>query len=60
MSETKLVGSDWALRSLLTAALVLGQGCEEDTGVGNVPTLPLPTLPPDPVPAWLETNARAL
>ena len=57
MSETKLAGSDWALRSLLIAALVLGQGCQEDTGVGNVPTLPLPTLPPVPVPAWLAANA---
>ncbi len=58
MSEPKLAGSSWALRSLLTAALVFGQGCQEETARGNAPTLPLPTLPPDPVPAWLAANAH--
>ena len=46
-------------RSLwLAGALLLTQACEEDAAVGTVPQLPLPTLPPDPIPVWLESTAR--
>ena len=45
------------IRSLcLVAALVLTEGCQEDAAVGTVPQRPLPILPPDPVPAWLDAN----
>ena len=49
-----------ALRRLLWLActLLLTQGCQEDPAVGTVPQLPLLTLPPDPVPVWLEANAH--
>ncbi len=43
---------------LLSAMLLLAPGCAQDPDVGTAPTLPLPTLPPDPVPAWLAANAH--
>ena len=36
--------------------MVLTEGCQEDAAVGTVPQLPLPILPPDPVPPWLDAN----
>ncbi len=42
----------------VVAVLVLTEGCQEDAPVGTAPQLPLPTLPPDPVPAWLDANVH--
>ena len=47
------------IRSLwLVAVLVLTEGCQEDAAVGTVPQFPLPILPPDPVPPWLDANVH--
>ena len=42
----------------VVAALVLTEACQEDAPVGTAPQLPLPTLPPDPAPAWLDANVH--
>ena len=44
--------------TLIAAPLALIPACQEDAAVGTVPQLPLPTLPPDPVPAWLDANVH--
>ena len=55
MSLASLANS--SMRSLLLTGAFLFQACD-DTPVGSAPTLPLPTLPPDPRPAWLAANVR--
>ena len=47
-----------SIPSVLLTVLVLAPGCQEDAQVGTAPQLPLPTLPPDPVPAWLDANVH--
>ena len=47
-----------SIRLSLLFALLLAPGCGEDAPVGSAPTLPLSTLPPDPVPGWLDANVH--
>ena len=37
---------------------MLTEACQEDAPVGTAPQLPLRPLPPDPVPAWLDTHVH--
>lgn len=48
----------FSIAALLLAVLALAAGCQEDAPVATVPQLPLPTLPPDPVPDWLDANVH--